>query len=142
MSNLTSSIVKGFGFTVGRRAANSVLNSAAQSSNGPVHHSWFTVISGTVLLGGLFGFIIGVILNAFIGTFGFILGVSLGMFLMYRYYTSANKKYVALVQQRNENIKKIDAIVEDIKNQYVANQITKREYEILMSDAKKLYNKV
>ena len=142
MSNLTSSIVKGFGFTVGRRAANSVLNSAAQSSNGPVHHSGFTIVTGTVLLGGLFGLIIGAILNTFMGTFGVIVGVALGMYLMYRYYVSANKKYVAQVERRNEFIAKIDAIVEDTKNKYVSGQITKREYEVLLADAKRLYNKV
>lgn len=142
MSNLTNSIVKGFGFTVGRRAANSVLDNRGQSSSGPVHYSGFTIVSGTVLLGGLFGLIIGGILNAIMGTFGLIIGLILGMYLMYRYYTSSNKKYVTMVEQRSNNIKKVDDMIEGIKNSYVSNQITKREYEILMKDAEKLYNKV
>ena len=142
MSNLTNSIVRGFGFTVGKRAANSLLDNRGQSSSGPVHHSGFTIVSGTVLLGGFLGVIIGAILNAFMGTFGLISGILLGMYLMYRYYISSNKKYVNMVEQRTNNIKKVDGIIEEIKNNYVSNKITKREYEILMRDAEKLYNKI
>jgi hypothetical protein len=141
MSNLTNSIVRGFGMTVGRRAANSMLDSAQQPSS-PVRYSNFTIWSGTILLGGFLGCIIGIFGIALMGTFGFVLSVLLGMFLMNRWYVSSNKKYDKMLVVRNEQLAKIDSIVDDIEQQYIGNKITKREYQILMKDAQKLYDKV
>lgn len=142
MSNLTNSIVRGFGFTIGKRAANSMLDSNNQQTYGKVKYNQFTIISGTIFLGGFLGCIIGIFGLLAMGNIGFYLSLPLGMFLMYRWYVSSNKKYDKMVLVRNEQIEKIDGIIENIKNDYVGNKITKREYEILMKDAKDLYKHV
>lgn len=127
--------------TVGRRAANSMLNSTQQSS-GPIRYSNFTKWSGTILLGGSLGLLIGALLTIPLGTFGLIGGVVLGMYLMYGYYNRSNKRFDEYVNQRVQHLEKVEGIIDNIKEQYVGNKITKREYEILMKDAQKLYDKI
>jgi hypothetical protein len=80
---LTNSIVRGFGNTVGRRAANSMLdNRQTEVTNGPIKYSTFTIISGTILLGGFLGAIIGGIFFIFVSSqISLYVGLLLGMYL-------------------------------------------------------------
>jgi hypothetical protein len=140
MSNsLLNSMVRGFGSQVGRRAANSVINNAGKSTG---KHSGFTIVTGTVIIGGILGLLIAAILNAMIGSFGIVLGFGLGMYLMYRYYTSANTKYEERYEKMVENREQALIIIKDVEQKYVNNEITKREYEILYRDANKLLRQI
>ena len=144
MSNvLTNSIVRGFGNTIGRRAANSMLdNRQTQVTNGPIKYSSFTIISGTILLGGFFGGIIGGILFLFVSSqISLYVGLLLGMYLMYRYYVSGNKKHEIYTQEISQLKVKVREQIDLIEAKYINQEITKREYEILIKQAEKLLEK-
>lgn len=144
MSNiLTNSIVRGFGNTIGRRAANSMLdNRQTQTSNGPVKFSTFTIITGTLFLGGFLGTIIGVVFYLIYSSpISVYAGLLLGMYLMYRYYISGNKKHEIYTQEISDLKVKVREQINMIEAKYINQEITKREYEILIKQAEKLLEK-
>lgn len=142
MSNLTSSIVRGFGFTIGKRAANSMLDNR-NVSNGSTKHSTFTVWFGTFLFGSFLGAIIGLVLYGMtkLDVMVFV-GLVVGYFLMYKYYISQNKKYDTKMAEMTRHKQEAEKIIKNIQQQYINEEITKREYEILMKDANQLLTKI
>jgi hypothetical protein len=60
---------------------------------------------------------------------------------MYRYYVSSNKKHQVYVEEISSLKEKLKQQMETIETQYVNQEITKREYEILMNKCEKLMEK-
>jgi uncharacterized membrane-anchored protein YhcB (DUF1043 family) len=68
-------------------------------------------------------------------------GLLLGMYLMYRYYVSGNKKHEVYVQEITSLKEKLKQQMESIESKYINQEITKREYELLMNKCEKMMEK-
>jgi ABC-type nickel/cobalt efflux system permease component RcnA len=143
-------MVRGFGSQIGRNIAND-----AYYSSGSIRlHSKSTVFVGTLLVWCL-SLIPGAIIAAIIivsttsnkvinnnekqlmGIIAFIISL-LGAWLMYRYYQKQNQQYNDNIQSRREYIATLKNKRQEIEQSYINNEITKREYEVLISKINKI----
>jgi hypothetical protein len=107
-------------------------------------HSKFTVFLGTILVG-----LLSLIPGAFIGAITYsedknkivtctLISSLLGAWLMYRYYQKQNRQYNDAVQLRRGFRAEIETKRKEAEQAYVNNSITKRQYEVLMSQIRRM----
>jgi hypothetical protein len=149
MSNLTSSIVKGFGFTIGRKAADNVIENLSKSS-GEYKQSpslsgkqIMKVIGWSILhtITSLFLSIIPVALGWVKESNQFTAGVVIwvfGVLVFINGYYTENKKIIEQVNRYKAVIDEKEKLTQETEQLYISEKITKREYEVLMKKINKM----
>ncbi len=146
---MLNSIVRGFGFTIGRRAADNMIENLAQSSG---EYKDSPSLSGkqifkTIMWAFPMMMIAGIITvfllagkvveekNFYIP---FILLTSLFTFVIGKGYYNDNKKVIDSVNQYNKVMEEKERLTKETEELYISEKITKREYDILMKRINKM----
>jgi hypothetical protein len=147
--SLFNSIGRGFGLTLGRKAADNMIDSFGQSSEGnPQSPS----LSGKQIVQTiLWGFIM-MLLSSVISTFLFVANVVnketvaipfilltvLFTFIIGKDYYNSNKKRIQSLNHYNQVNQEKTRLINETEELYISEKITKREYEVLMKKINKM----
>ncbi len=147
--SIINSISKGFGFSIGRRMADNVMDGIGKS-NGVYKESpsltggqIMKVIGWSILhmITSLFLSIIPVVLGWVKESNQFTAGVVIwvfGVLVFINGYYTENKKMIEQVNHYNAVIDEKEKLTQETEQLYISEKITKREYEILMKKINKM----
>jgi hypothetical protein len=149
MSNLTSSIVKGFGFTIGRKAADNVIENLSKSSG---EYKQSPSLSGKQIMKVIGWSILHIMTSLFLSIIPVALGWVqeknqfyaglvfwvIGVITFINGYYTENKKVIQQVNAYNTLIQEKERLTQETEDLYIQEKITKREYEISMKRINKM----
>lgn len=148
-------MIRGFGLTLGRKAADNMIDSFGQSSEGNIQSP---SLSGKQIVQTiLWGFpmiLISILLNVIIemaifddtSTFDksslpigrtFLLAIFFTFFIGKDYYNS-NKKRIQIANYNNQVVQEKTRLINETEELYISEKITKREYEVMMKKINKI----
>ena len=142
-------MIRGFGLTLGRKAADNMIDSFGQSSEG---NTQSPSLSGKQIVQTiLWGFIM-MLLSSVISTFLFVANVVnketvaipfilltvLFTFTIGRDYYNDNKKRIQTLNYYNQVAQEKARLINETEELYISEKITKREYEVLMKKINKM----
>jgi hypothetical protein len=144
-----NSIVKGFGFTIGRRAADNMIENLAQSSG---EYKESPSLSGkqifkTIMWAFPMMMLAGLITAFLLGGkvvqeqnwyIPFLLMTSFFTFVIGKGYYDDNKKVIQNVNNYNKILQEKERLIQETEEKYISEKITKREYEVLMRKINKM----
>jgi hypothetical protein len=146
---MLNSMIRGFGLTLGRKAADNMIDSFGQSSEG---NTQSPSLSGKQIVQTiLWGFIM-MLLSSVISTFLFVANVVnketvaipfilltvLFTFTIGRDYYNDNKKRIQTLNYYNQVAQEKARLINETEELYISEKITKREYEVLMKKINKM----
>lgn len=146
---MLNSIIRGFGLTIGRRAADNMIDSFGQSSEG---NTQTPSLSGKQIVQTiLWGFIM-MIISSVISSFLFVANVVnketiaipfilltlLFTFVIGKDYYNGNKKRIQQWNYHNQAAQEKARLMNETEELYTTEKITKREYEVLMKKINKM----
>lgn len=146
---MLNSIIRGFGLTLGRKAADSMIDSFGQSSEGNVQSP---SLSGKQIVQTiLWGFVM-MLISATICSFLFAANVvsketiaipfifltALFTFVIGKEYYNTNKKRIQSLSYYNQVAQEKARLINETEELYISEKITKREYEVLMKKINKM----
>jgi|688.fasta_scaffold1395092_1 hypothetical protein len=146
---MLNSIVRGFGLTIGRRAADNMIDNLSQSSG---EYKSSPSLSGKQIFKTILWSFMSMILAIFITSFlfameavdeknvyiPFLILTLLFTFVIGKGYYDDNKRVIDRVNTYNKTIKEKERLTKQTEELYVSEKITKREYEVLMMKINKL----
>jgi len=146
---MLNSIVKGFGFTIGRRAADNMIENLGQSSG---EYKESPSLSGKQVLKVMGWSILHMITSLFLSIIPVALGWVkesnqfyaglviwiFGVLVFIKGYYQENKKVIEEVNRHRELLAEKEKLTEEAEQQYISEKISKREYEILIKKINKL----
>jgi hypothetical protein len=146
---MLSSITKGFGFTLGRRAADNMIENLNKSSG---EYKESPSLSGKqifktimwafpmMMLAGLItAFLIGgKVVEEQNGYIPFLILTSFFTFVIGKGYYNDNKKIISQVNNYNKIHAEKERLTQETEDLYISEKITKREYEVLMRKINKM----
>ena len=146
---MLNSIVRGFGFTIGRRAADNMIENFSQSSG---EYKESPSLSGkqifkTIMWAFPMMMIAGLITSFLLGGkvveernwyVPFLLMTSFFTFVIGKGYYDDNKKIISQVNNYNKVIQEKERLTKETEELYISEKITKREYEVLMKKINKM----
>lgn len=146
---MLNSITRGFGFTLGRRAADNMIENLSQSSG---EYKETPSLSGKqifktimwafpmMMLAGLItAFILaGKVVEEKNWYVPFLLMTSFFTFVIGKGYYDDNKKIISQVNKYNKVIQEKERLTKETEELYISEKITKREYEVLMKKINKM----
>lgn len=142
-------MIRGFGLTLGRKAADNMIDSFGQSSEGNIQSPSLSgkQIVQTILWGFLMMLISSVIssilfvanvVNKETVAIPFILLTILFTFVIGKDYYNTNKKRIQSLNYHNQVIQEKTRLMNETEELYISEKITKREYEVLMKKINKM----
>ena len=144
---MLNSIVRGFGFTIGRRTADNMIDNLRQSSGEYKETPALSVkqIFKTIMWGFgniLLSLFIGGLISGFVGNQNaVIVGVifwCFATFIIGKGYYDENKKIIQSVNNYNKVLQEKERLTKETEELYISEKITKREYEVLMRKINKM----
>ena len=146
---MLNSIVRGFGLTIGRRAADNMIDNLSQSSG---EYKSSPSLSGKQIFKTILWSFMSMILAIFITSFlfameavdeknvyiPFLILTLLFTFVIGKGYYDDNKRVIDRVNTYNKTIKEKERLTKQTEELYVSEKINKREYEVLMMKINKL----
>ena len=144
-----NSIVKGFGFTIGRRAADNMIENLAQSSG---EYKESPSLSGkqifkTIMWAFPMMMLAGLITAFLLGGkvvqeqnwyIPFLLMTSFFKLDIGKGYYYDKKKVIQNVNNYNKILEEKERLIQETEEKYISEKITKREYEVLMRKINKM----
>lgn len=146
---MLNSMIRGFGLTLGRKAADNMIDSFGQSSEGNIQSPSLSgkQIVQTILWGFPMMLISSVIssflfaanvVNKETVAIPFILLTILFTFVIGKDYYNTNKKRIQSLNYHNQVIQEKTRLMNETEELYISEKITKREYEVLMKKINKM----
>lgn len=146
---MLNSIVRGFGFTLGRRAADNMIENMGQSSG---EYKDTPSLSGkqifkTIMWSFPMMMLAGLITAFLLGGkvveeknwyIPFLLMTSFFTFVIGKGYYDDNKKLITQVNNYNKRLQEKERLTKETEELYISEKITKREYEVLMKKINKM----
>jgi hypothetical protein len=146
---MLNSIVRGFGFTIGRRAADNMIDNFSQSSG---EYKESPALSGKQIMKVIGWSIVHMITSLFLSIIPVVLGWVnesnqfyaglviwiIGVITFIKGYYQDNKKVIEEVNRHRVLIAEKQKLIDDVEQQYISEKITKREYEVLMKKINKM----
>jgi magnesium-transporting ATPase (P-type) len=146
---MLNSIVRGFGLTIGRKAADNMIENLGQS-NGEYKES--PSLSGKQIWKVIGWSIIHIITSLFLSIIPVVLGWVneknqfqagvviwiIGVLTFINGYYQDNKKVISQVNARRVVLEEKERLIYETEELYISEKITKREYELLMKKINKM----
>jgi len=146
---MINSIVRGFGFTIGRRTADNMIENFGKSSG---EYKQSPSLSGKQIMKVIGWSIVHMVTSVFLSIIPVILGLVeeknqltaglvfwiFGVVIFTKGYYDENKKMIEQVNVHNAYIEEKERLTQDTEKLYISEKITKREYEILMKKINKM----
>ena len=146
---MLNSIVRGFGLTIGRRAADNMIDNLGQSSG---EYKETPALSGKQIFKTIMWSIPMMMLAGLITAFllggkvvkeenwyiPFLLMTLFFTFVIGKGYYDDNKKVIQSVNNYNKVLQEKERLTKETEELYISEKITKREYEVLMRKINKM----
>jgi uncharacterized membrane protein len=147
--SILNSVSRGFGFTIGNKMANSVVNGLSQS-NGEYKQS--PSLSGRqifkTIMWGFVMIFLSILITSFVWSFGMVgpkgavvMGAVLTVLFIYvigKGYYKENVSMINSVNRYNEIKSEKERLTKETEDSYISGGINKREYEVLMKRINKM----
>jgi len=144
-----NSIVKGFGFTIGRRAADNMIQNIGKSSG---EYKKTPSLSGKQILKVIGWSILHIITSVFLSIIPVLFGLVdetnqfnagvviwiIGVVTFINGYYQDNKKIIKAVNDHNSIIEEKNRLIKEVEDLYISEKITKREYEVSLKRINKM----
>jgi hypothetical protein len=146
---MLNSMIRGFGLTLGRKAADNMIDSFGQSSEVNIQSPSLSgkQIVQTILWGFPMMMLAGLITSFLLGGkvvqeqnwyIPFLLMTLFFTFVIGKGYYDDNKKVIQNVNNYNKVIQEKERLTKETEELYISEKITKREYEVLMRKINKM----